>query len=192
MADTYLENLIKKQTIRYWPVPGWAQFEIIAGEYGLFRLRLDSPRNNGLFESSDQHENRKLAMLEDTVHYVTARHIEEYLAGKRASFDIRIGFLIHGFQKIVFNLVGKIPYGCTVTYDLLASKIGMPNASNGVRNILIKNPLPLIIPCHRVIKSLSEPGNYVLGQSFKQRLLKLESIYKTKTASNKSVIRDSA
>jgi len=153
---------------------------------------LDSPRNKGLFDSSDRHENRKLAMLEDTVHYVTARHIEEYLTGKRTSFEIRIGFLMDGFQKTVFNQVGKIPYGCTVTHGLLASKIGMTNASARVRSILTHNPLPLIIPCHRVVKSLSESGNYVLGQSFKRKLLKLESIHKTKITFDKSIIRDSA
>lgn len=78
------------------------------------------------------------------------------------------------FAKKVYRVVLRIPLGEVRTYKWVAKKIGRPKAFRAVANILKKNPLPLIIPCHRVIRKNGSVGGYLWGKKFKERLLELE------------------
>lgn len=78
------------------------------------------------------------------------------------------------FQKLVWKETMKIPYGYTATYKEIAERIGNPKSYRAVGNALGKNPLPIIIPCHRVIKGDGKLGGFTGGINLKKFLLKLE------------------
>ena len=84
------------------------------------------------------------------------------------------------FQRTVWKEISKIPFGETRTYKDLAVAIGKPNSSRAVANACAKNPYPVIIPCHRVIRSDGKLGGYsgVGGIKRKQKLLDMESNHK--------------
>lgn len=78
------------------------------------------------------------------------------------------------FEKKVLRRVAKIPLGEVRTYKWIAKQIGKPMAFRAVANALRKNPYPLFIPCHRVIKSSHQAGGYSLGKTLKKQLINLE------------------
>jgi len=105
----------------------------------------------------------------------TKQQIEEYLAGKRKSFDIP--YIIEGtdFQRKILTEMTKIPYGEKWSYKTLAKKAGFEGASRACGTVCKNNILPIIIPCHRVIKSDGSLGQYNGGSDIKRQLLDLEN-----------------
>jgi methylated-DNA-[protein]-cysteine S-methyltransferase len=103
-----------------------------------------------------------------------ARQLAEYLKGSRKKFVLPL--LPHGtdFQKRVWSTLLKVPHGQTVTYAELARMAGTPSATRAVANALGKNPIPIVIPCHRVLSSAGI-GGFSGGLWRKRTLLKLES-----------------
>ncbi|MBP5395068.1 MAG: methylated-DNA--[protein]-cysteine S-methyltransferase [Candidatus Methanomethylophilaceae archaeon] len=101
--------------------------------------------------------------------------ILEYLTGIRKEFDLPIAPMEDGFSKDVYAAMARIPYGSTVTYGALAEQSGHPKASRAVGSACRKNPLPIIIPCHRVVPAIGGIGNYSGPEGVKAYLLKLES-----------------
>jgi methylated-DNA-[protein]-cysteine S-methyltransferase len=79
------------------------------------------------------------------------------------------------FEKKVFRVVCQIPFGQTRSYKWVADKIGRPEASRAVGRALNKNPFPLTIPCHRVVRSKGDVGGYRWGKEVKKRLLEMEA-----------------
>jgi len=109
------------------------------------------------------------------------QEIELYLRGKTKKPRIR--FCIQRgtpFQKSVWLAIQKIPYGQTRSYQWIAKKIGRPRAVRAVGSACGKNPLPLIIPCHRVIASHGKIGGFSAGRKWKRRLLQLEADHQNK------------
>lgn len=103
--------------------------------------------------------------------------LSEYFNGERKSFDFRYNIDDYTeFQKAVYRELKKVPYGKTVSYGDLAERIGRPRAYRAVGNALNKNPLPIIIPCHRVISSDGSLGGFGGGTEMKKRLLSIENI----------------
>ena len=100
--------------------------------------------------------------------------LQEYLAGKRKVFDIPLNPSGTVFQKKVWNALRAIPYGQTRSYKEVASMIGNPKAMRAVGMANNKNPLPIVIPCHRVIGSKGDLVGYAYGVKIKQFLLDLE------------------
>ena len=82
------------------------------------------------------------------------------------------------FEKKVYRCVIAVPLGEVRTYRWVAGKIGKPGASRAVGNALHKNPFPVLIPCHRIVKSSGEIGGYSSGEKKKIRLINLEKIIK--------------
>ncbi|MBN3040414.1 MAG: MGMT family protein [Candidatus Omnitrophica bacterium] len=78
------------------------------------------------------------------------------------------------FERKVLKVVCKIPLGQVRSYKWVAEKSGRPKAYRAVANVLAKNPFPLLIPCHRVVRSDSDYGGYSLGRELKRRLINLE------------------
>ncbi len=104
----------------------------------------------------------------------TANQLKEYLLGKRKQFTIPLNPKGTPFMKKVWTALCEIPYGKTVTYGEIAKKIGKPKASRAVGMANHKNPIPIIIPCHRVIGSNGKLVGYALGLPIKKFLLDLE------------------
>ena len=105
-----------------------------------------------------------------------ARELDQYFAGKRTSFDLPLDYrLASGFRRDVLAHLPEIPYGRTASYAEIARLAGSPRAVRAVGTTCATNPLPIVIPCHRVIRSDGALGGYAGGPIAKQTLLELES-----------------
>ena len=104
-----------------------------------------------------------------------AKQIEEYLAGERQEFDVPIFPKGTEFQRSVWNALMTIPYGETRSYRQVAQMLGKPNAQRAVGLANNKNPIWIIIPCHRVIGSNGSLVGYGGGLEMKEKLILLES-----------------
>ncbi|MDD2181502.1 MAG: methylated-DNA--[protein]-cysteine S-methyltransferase [Bacilli bacterium] len=102
------------------------------------------------------------------------KQIDEYLKGIRKTFDIPIDYSGTEFQKRVWKALLNIPYGETKTYKEIANMIGAPIAYRAVGNANNKNPVPIIIPCHRVIGTNGKLVGYAGGLNIKEKLINLE------------------
>lgn len=114
------------------------------------------------------------------------RQLREYFAGKRAEFDLPLAPEGTVFQRAVWRQLQEIPYGETISYGELARRVGNPKASRAVGSANGANPLPIVIPCHRVIASDGTLGGFGGGMPTKQMLLALEI---RASASNRAVAR---
>lgn len=103
-----------------------------------------------------------------------ARQLREYFAGKRADFDLPLSPAGTAFQRSVWLQLQEIPYGETISYGELARRVGNPKASRAVGSVNGANPLPIVIPCHRVIAGDGTLGGFGGGLPTKQTLLALE------------------
>jgi len=103
------------------------------------------------------------------------RQLDEYFAGSRHVFDLRLDWrLSKGFRhKVLGNLV-QVPYGHTVSYKELAERSGSPSASRAVGSAMATNPIPIVVPCHRVLRTGGDLGGYGGGLDAKVWLLHLE------------------
>jgi methylated-DNA-[protein]-cysteine S-methyltransferase len=105
-----------------------------------------------------------------------ARELDEYFAGRRHAFDVPVDLrLAHGFRRAVLDRLVEVPYAGTVSYAELAARAGSPRAVRAVGTACALNPVPLVVPCHRVVRSDGAPGNYRGGPEAKLRLLALEA-----------------
>jgi len=106
-----------------------------------------------------------------------ARQMKEYLEGKRRTFKLKLDFGNQtAFSRRVLRKAADIPYGDTDTYGALAKRCGCPGGARAVGQVMAKNPLPIIIPCHRVLASDGKLGGYAGGLKYKRILLNLEGI----------------
>ena len=102
------------------------------------------------------------------------RQLREYFAGKRATFDLPLAPEGTAFQRGVWRKLQEIPYGETISYGELARRVGNPKAARAVGSANGANPLPIVIPCHRVIAGDGSLGGFGGGLPTKQTLLNLE------------------
>lgn len=100
--------------------------------------------------------------------------LQEYLAGKRRLFDLPLKPAGTAFQKEVWRALEMIPYGETRTYAQVAEYLGRPGAARAVGSANRANPIPIIIPCHRVVPASGGIGGYAYGERVKELLLQLE------------------
>jgi methylated-DNA-[protein]-cysteine S-methyltransferase len=107
---------------------------------------------------------------------LAAEQVQAYLSGERKHFDVPLAMKGTSFQREVWNELLRIPYGQTISYSELASRVKRPKAFRAVGSANGKNPLCLIIPCHRVIASNASLGGYSGGLERKRWLLQLESL----------------
>lgn len=119
---------------------------------------------------TDEEPQRPLTALEQQV----KEQLQEYFEGRRSSFDLPLAPEGTDFQKLVWEELLKIPYGESRTYSEIAVAIGRPKASRAVGNAINKNPIAIIIPCHRVIGKDGKLRGYAGGLELKEMLLRLE------------------
>lgn len=107
---------------------------------------------------------------------LAARELDEYFAGRRHSFDLPLDWrLSAGFRRSVLSLLPEIGYGHTASYAAIARLAGNPRAVRAVGTACATNPLPVIVPCHRVVRSDGGMGGYLGGTDAKRTLLTLEA-----------------
>lgn len=137
--------------------------QLKANEQGLIAINYydDEPP-----ESSNQHQ---LPVLKKTMNQLT-----EYFEGQRKSFDISLVLKGTNFQQKVWKQLQQIPYGQTITYSELAKRLGDSQKARAVAGANGLNPIPIIIPCHRVIGADNKLTGYSGGIERKQFLLQLE------------------
>ena len=105
------------------------------------------------------------------------KQLLEYLEGRRKTFDVPLNTKGTKFMKQVWTALQEIPYGEVRTYGQIAQTVGKPKAARAVGMANHRNPIPIIIPCHRVIGSNGKLVGYALGMEMKEFLLKLEGIF---------------
>lgn len=104
------------------------------------------------------------------------REIDEFFAGKRRKFDLRLDWRIvpGGFYRQVLEATAELPYGTVKTYGEIAASAGNARAHRAAGTALGANPLPIVVPCHRIVRAGPDPGNYGGGRELKRWLLELE------------------
>ncbi len=103
------------------------------------------------------------------------RQLDEYFEGRRRSFDLELDWrLSRGFVREVLTACNRIPYGQTRSYAEMAAAAGSPRAFRAAGSALGANPIPVVVPCHRVLRSGGALGGYGGGLDAKRRLLELE------------------
>jgi methylated-DNA-[protein]-cysteine S-methyltransferase len=103
------------------------------------------------------------------------RQLDEYFEGRRRRFELPLDWqLAQGFRRAVLRATARIPYGRTASYREVAARAGSPAASRAAGSALANNPLPLLVPCHRVLPSSGALGDYRGGAHAKATLLALE------------------
>jgi methylated-DNA-[protein]-cysteine S-methyltransferase len=103
------------------------------------------------------------------------RELEEYFSGQRQRFELPVDWrLTRGFARRVLQATSKIPYGATATYKQMAAQAGSPLASRAAGNALGSNPIPIVVPCHRILHSGGGLGGYTGGVEKKRLLLGVE------------------
>jgi len=140
---------------------------LVAGDDGGLRLIRFPKKNRPDLPESHWVKARK--PLEEAVH-----QLEAYFAGKLEKFSLNMCLDVTPFQKKVLTELQQIPYGETASYGEVAEKIGNPSASRAVGQANARNPIPIVIPCHRVVGSNGTLTGFGGGIEVKQTLLDLE------------------
>jgi methylated-DNA-[protein]-cysteine S-methyltransferase len=103
------------------------------------------------------------------------RELDEYFEGNRQEFDLELDLTpVAGFNRQALDELARVPYGQVTTYGALAEKIGRPNAARAVGGAMNRNPIPIVLPCHRVVGAGGSLVGYAGGLERKEMLLRLE------------------
>jgi methylated-DNA-[protein]-cysteine S-methyltransferase len=103
------------------------------------------------------------------------RELEQYFAGQRSQFEIPIDWqLVRGFGRRILEITAAIPFGSVSTYGKVAAEAGSPRGARAAGNALGANPLPIVVPCHRVLHASGGLGGYTGGLDRKRMLLAIE------------------
>jgi methylated-DNA-[protein]-cysteine S-methyltransferase len=148
---------------------------LAATEQGLVRIAYDREDHDavlaGLAEKVSPRILRAPARLDQA-----ARELDQYFARSRTVFDLPLDFtLAHGFRRVVQQYLPAIAYGQTQSYAQVAEQVGNPQAMRAVGSACATNALPIVVPCHRVIRADGTAGAYVGGSEAKAFLLGLEA-----------------
>lgn len=105
------------------------------------------------------------------------RELEEYFAGQRTRFDVPVDWgILAGFRRRVLEATARIPFGSVSTYTDVAVRAGSPRGMRAAGNALGSNPIPIVVPCHRVLRTGGDLGGYGGGLDRKRTLLRIEGV----------------
>jgi methylated-DNA-[protein]-cysteine S-methyltransferase len=102
------------------------------------------------------------------------RELDEYFAGRRRDFDLALDLRVAPFHEAVLHELARVPYGQLDTYGGLAAKVGRPRAARAVGSVMNRNPIPIVLPCHRIVGANGSLTGYAGGLHVKRALLELE------------------
>ncbi len=148
---------------------------VAATPAGVVRLAFESEHRDEVL--ADLTERISPRVLEAPARLDAARReLEEYFAGTRARFDLPLDWQLSvGFRRAVLAATARIPYAQTATYSSVATTAGSPRAVRAAGTALATNPIPILVPCHRVLRSDGALGGYRGGLEHKQVLLRHEA-----------------
>jgi methylated-DNA-[protein]-cysteine S-methyltransferase len=147
---------------------------IAATKRGLVRLAFPEEGIDSVLESLAQLLSPRIVEAGDSLDPVR-RELEEYFDGRRREFELTLDWtLVGGFGRKVLRATSEIPYGGVLSYAEVAADAGSPRGWRAAGNALGANPIPIVIPCHRVLRSGGVLGNYGGGPDRKRWLLELE------------------
>lgn len=147
---------------------------LAATETGLVRVAYDTEDHDAVLDTLAQRLSPRVLRAPQRLD-AAAREIDEYFAGTRRVFDLPLDYsLSSGFRQLVQRQLSHIPYGRTESYKTVAQTVGNPNAVRAVGTACATNPLPVVVPCHRVLRSDGSLGGYIGGLAAKSTLLDLE------------------
>ena len=143
---------------------------------GLLRLSYDPRRNDDVLAKIAERVSPRVleapAKLDDV-----RRQLDEYFVGERRRFDLKLDWsLTRGFFQRILRETAKLDYGQLATYKQMAEAAGSPRAVRAAGNALGSNPIPIVVPCHRIVRSDHSLGGYTGGIAIKERLLALEGV----------------
>jgi methylated-DNA-[protein]-cysteine S-methyltransferase len=149
---------------------------VAVGKHGLVRVAYpDRPAEQVLVELAGEISPRVLESNRSTQD--VRRELEEYFEGRRRSFDVKVDLSkIQGFSRKVLQQTSRIPFGSVITYRDVATRAGSPRAVRAAGNALGANPVPIVVPCHRVVRTGGGLGGYTGGLQRKETLLELEGV----------------
>jgi methylated-DNA-[protein]-cysteine S-methyltransferase len=105
------------------------------------------------------------------------RELDEYFSGKRRDFDLEVDVrFLTDYNRVVLEELARVEYGTTTTYGSLAARTGNPRAARAVGTFMNRNPIPIILPCHRVVGASGSLTGYAGGLERKELLLRLEGV----------------
>lgn len=178
------------------PLPDLGEAAVTAGLLDVAYATLDSPLGTLLLASTDrglvrlayvdfEDEDEVIAQLASRISPRvlavprrlddTRRELDQYFAGSRQRFDLPIDWrLSHGFGRRVLRATARIPYGAVSSYKQVATSAGSPRGFRAAGNALGSNPIPIVVPCHRVLHSGGGLGGYTGGIERKRLLLAVE------------------
>lgn len=147
---------------------------LAATEAGLVRVAFDSEGFESVLDELGRRLGTRVLRAPARLD-AAASELEEYFAGRRRDFDLPLDLaLTSGFRRDVVAHLPDIAYGSTASYAAVAALAGSPRATRAVGTACARNPLPLVMPCHRVVRSDGSLGQYLGGEATKRWLLDLE------------------
>jgi methylated-DNA-[protein]-cysteine S-methyltransferase len=145
-----------------------------ATKRGLVRLAFPEEDAEAVLARLSERVSPRIVEADDQLEMVR-RELEEYFGGRRRGFELPLDWTLVGpFGRRVLRAAAKIPYGDVRTYTEIATKAGSPRGSRAAGNALGANPIPIVVPCHRVLRGTGALGGYAGGLARKQFLLELE------------------
>jgi methylated-DNA-[protein]-cysteine S-methyltransferase len=148
---------------------------LAATEFGLVRVAYDTENHEAVLQQLAEKISPRILQTPLRLDSVV-RELEEYFAGRRRRFTIALDWrLSNGFRSTVLHHLPEIGYGATATYAAVAQLAGNPKAVRAVGSACATNPLPVIVPCHRVVRADGTMGGYLGGPVAKRTLLELEA-----------------
>ncbi|MDX1872022.1 methylated-DNA--[protein]-cysteine S-methyltransferase [Mycolicibacterium sp. 120266] len=148
---------------------------IAATEVGLLRVAYASEGHDAVLQRLADKVSPRILLAPDRLD-TAARELDEYFAGVRRAFDMPLDWrLSAGFRNTVLRHLPQIGYGRTASYAAVAELAGNPRAVRAVGTACATNPLPVVVPCHRVVRSDGAMGGYLGGPQAKRLLLDLEA-----------------
>jgi methylated-DNA-[protein]-cysteine S-methyltransferase len=147
---------------------------VAATPAGICRISFDAEREAAIDELASAYGTRVLRAprpLDEA-----RRQLDEYFSGTRRTFDLALDLAgIADFQRLVLTELALVPYGDTATYGALAARIGRGGAARAVGGALNRNPIPIVLPCHRIVGAGNRLVGYAGGLDRKRLLLDLET-----------------
>ena len=160
------------RTLYYKTIPSpIGHLRLIAGDKGLCAILFNDGQNSRLsFEGTLEQDDAHAVLIK------TEKQLNEYFAKKRKSFDVKLDLRGTIFQLMAWKKLQEIPYGTTISYGEQAKRVGDIKKARAVGMANGRNPIPIIVPCHRVIGESGKLTGYAGGLDIKQYLLAHENV----------------
>jgi methylated-DNA-[protein]-cysteine S-methyltransferase len=152
----------------------FGKLTVAATERGLVRLAFPEEDRDAVLERLASRISPRIVEAPGPLDSIR-RELDEYFAGSRRQFELSLDWTLVGpFARRVLSAAAEIPYGSVLSYTQVATEAGSPRGSRAAGNALGSNPIPIVVPCHRVLRSGGALGGYAGGLDRKRWLLELE------------------